>query len=72
MRCASNLACGASYAASLHTLAEEYCGVPEPSLTLCERVSRGWTSFDLGKSLDTRPRFSLSVKSHAKLVYKSP
>ena len=31
---------GASYAAPLHTLAEEYCGVPEPSLTLAKRVSR--------------------------------
>ena len=32
---------GASYAALLHTLAEEYCAVPEPSLTLAKRVSRG-------------------------------
>ena len=38
------LCCDASFAAPLHTLAEEYCGVPEPSLTLAKRVSRECTA----------------------------
>jgi hypothetical protein len=40
IRCGSNFSCGASFVAPLHTLAEEYGGVPEPSLTLAKRVSR--------------------------------
>ena len=56
MRCASNLACGASYAALLHTRAEEYDGVPEPSLTLCERVSRELDKTLIGQRAQTRPQ----------------
>ena len=50
MRCASNLSCGASYAAPLHTLAEEYCGVPEPSLTLAKGLPG---AVRLGRARDT-------------------
>ena len=53
-RCASNFCCDASFAALLHTLAEEYCAVPEPSLTLAKRVSRGEIGVD-------RPRLSIHV-----------
>ena len=50
MRCASNFSCGASFVAPLHTLAKEYGGVPEPSLTLAKRVSRVLYDAVIGQS----------------------
>ena len=53
-RCASNFCCDASFAALLHTRAEEYDGVPEPSLTPARRVSRELDKALIGaKSADT-------------------
>ena len=69
MRCASNFCCGASYAAPLHTLAEEYCGVPEPSLTLAKRVSRELLS---AQSKVLHHRVKSLHGSHTKLLYTSP
>ncbi len=71
-RCASNFCCDASFAASLHTLAEEYCGVPEPSLTLCERVSRELDKALIGQRAQTRPQpgrmpHALSTRLHGLL-----
>ena len=40
----------ASYAAPSHTLAAQYCGVPEPSLTLAKRVSRVLYDAVIGQS----------------------